>query len=299
MGHAVKGDGTVPLDSLQGLLKAKIGTTTRFVSPGSESDHRYGHKEATSNPNILAAISSILSGNTEVQAATVETEGDHISRYVRLHGVEALTITHPISGSISSTDHTLDFFSFPGVSVNQEGESGYLITMAPDATYDITYKASKPVFLQTNSSDGGSNVRVSQNFNNQPQAQNGELTLHISGNPETSLTYQTSQGVVEVQPTGSYTATSPLDKTPPVVTIRPTANGQVEVVAEDDSALGGIYVSTGGALYHAYSQPLMVPSGTIVTAFADDVVGNRSSVVSYTVQVTNSTKNVYLPLVQR
>jgi hypothetical protein len=297
--QAVRGDGTVPFDSLVGLSKAKIGTTTWFASPGSRFDHYYGHKEATGNTHVLAAITNLLTGNTEVLAASDEVVTDNISRYVRLMGVEALTITHPISGNISTTDHTLDFFSFPDVSVSQEGEDGYVITMAPDAIYSITYKASKPVFLQTNISDGGSEVQVSQSFNNQPRPANGELTLHISGNAEASLTYLTSQGVMEVQPTGRYTGTSPVDETAPVVTIKQTENGHVEVTAVDDSAVLEIYVSTNNTLYQVYSQPLLVPSGTIVTAFADDIVGNRSKVVSYTVQTQNSTLYLYLPLVQR
>jgi pimeloyl-ACP methyl ester carboxylesterase len=297
--HAVTGDGTVPLDSLQGLLKAQIGNTTRFFSPGLGSDHSYSHKEAMSNNKILAAITSILSGSSEVLAASVGTEGDHISRYIRLYGVEALTITHPISGSISSTDHTLDFFSFPGVLVSQEGENGYVITMAPDATYDITYKGSKPVFLQTAISDGGSNIRVSQSFNNQPQTQSGELTLHVSASTEVSLTYQTNLGSLEVQPTGTYTDASPIDQIAPVVTIKQTSGGQVEVVAEDENAITMIYVSKDGNLYTAYTQPFAATAGTVVTSFADDSVGNRSNLVSYTVHASGNTQHIYLPLVQR
>lgn len=297
--HAVVGDGTVPFDSLQGLQKAGIGSTTRFISPGSASDHQYGHKEAVSNPMILGAISSILRNSMQVQAATIEVEGDHISRYVKLYGVEALTITHPVSGSISSSDHTLDFFSFPDVSVSQEGENGYVITMAPEARYDITYKTSGPVFLETSISDGWSDVRASQSFNNQPLTHSGELTVHVSEEPEVSLTYQTEFGSVEVPPTGTYTGTTPLDQAAPAVSIRQALDGRVEVAAEDASGIAGVYVSTDGSLYSLYTQPFTASEGTVVTSFADDNVGNRSAVVSYTVQVSNTMQYIYLPFVRR
>lgn len=294
----VTGDGTVPLESLEGMLKSNIGTTSLFVSYSHASDHLYSHKSATSNPRVLVAIASILNGATMVSAATVEAESDHLSRYVRLHGAEAVTITHPISGSISSTDHTLSIFSFPDVVVNEEDTNGYLITMPSDATYTITYKSSKPVFLATNISDGANNIKVSQSFNNQPRTQNGELTLHVSSSPLVSLTYQTESGISEVLSTGTYTGSTPVDQLPPVVSITQTTVGLVQVSAVDASAVSQVYVSTNSSEYTPYTQPFPALAGTVVTAFADDSVGNRSDVVRY--PVTGGTiRHIYLPLVKR
>jgi hypothetical protein len=106
-----------------------------------------------------------------------------------------------------------------------------------------------------------------------------------------------------IAPTVAVSGTTPLDVTPPTLTVNQSAQQyKIEVILTAEDAGSGVkevYYSLDGAQYRSYTGPLLVDPvlTSRLRAFADDNLANRSSLV--VAELSSSSERVYLPIVLR
>jgi hypothetical protein len=165
--------------------------------------------------------------------------------------------------------------------------------MPTNKTYTITFRTGAyPIALEM--LKGIDNVRPTQTIRYVDLSLPANVTAMLKITPQgvENLRYDKDGDVVfetEVTPTVSVTGAMAQDQTPPVIAFSEKAQGDnrlLTITAIDAGAgVKAVHYSLDGAHFYLYTEPLKIKleddRRSVVYAFADDGVANRSSFVKY------------------
>ncbi|MGZ5434551.1 MAG: lipase/acyltransferase domain-containing protein [Pyrinomonadaceae bacterium] len=297
------GDKTVPLVSARrsgnGIKLNAAGATLKLFAYNTNNNDDVDHLSLARNNNVLTAVVDAL--NSPLDAAIGQAKllgGTALADppeppaqphyYVKLQGVESLTLTDshgsilvPLSGEPNA--------GISGVTVYVSGEKSVFAILPLTDSYELAFAANTPVALEIRK---GTDVDTSEAVRyadlNLPAGVRAKLQITPQGIGV--LQYDTNgDGAFEtsVTPTVSVTGTAAQDTDAPVVSITSTAPGNSSLItitsSDANSGVKATYFSVNGSNFQPYTAPFTVNQyqAPAIHAFADDNVGNRSSLVTH------------------
>jgi pimeloyl-ACP methyl ester carboxylesterase len=298
------GDGTVPSVSATRIGRGHNLNEPRhqlfpITPPSASQDSKVEHLGLCSYPPVIARVLSILSGQNLTSASQmsladqVVDEPSRPAYYVQVIGNPLITITDGVSSAtISSTSLGLDV---PGVNAYIMGDNAFMVVLATDLTYSISFHTgSEPLTINLTQGTADYTTQAIR-YNDLVLPANVNATIRFSPQGVESLKYdRDGDGTFEttVTPTVSVSGSASQDTNPPIVVVvaSPQGNSSLVTITSSDSGSGvkATYYSIDGTNFQLYANPVSVDlyQGSVVYAFADDNVANRSGVVTYYPSVT-------------
>jgi hypothetical protein len=263
------------------------------------------HLGLTENPRVQTCILNILGLTTDeceedtptVQAAATDEVVDE-ANYIRLWGVKSVIITDGISTTSEIMTDTVRAEPLPGMSYEKLGGNAVSLVFSPNQVFTLTLVADD--YMMGELSVGtGSKKREVIGYTDQIVEPGGHVAIVVSNLGLQPMRYDNDDdGVYETSLTPTSHVTGDiLDLVPPKLRFN-LGDNSLMIEAVDDGGVKWVQFSYDGSTYNKYEHELLVAPGQVIYAFAQDLVGNRSGIVSYAVPqaVTN---RLFLPLVNR
>jgi len=232
-------------------------------------------------------------------AKPLQKPATSLSYYVTITGGGYITVTDEMGHSnrpvvTNAKDNQIgDFMAakVANVSIDVLGEQTMQVVMPVNQTYTITFHSDgHPISIELIEGEDNQTPERAVRYTDLVLPAGVSVMLKIVRQRIETLRYdKDGDGTYEmsVQPTVDVSGAAARDITGPAVNFAERlvhAKCTVTITARDSgSGVKAIYYSLDGKKYQAYLRPLIldVASTTVVYAFADDRVANRSSISSY------------------
>jgi DNA-binding beta-propeller fold protein YncE len=317
------GDQTVPVLSAERTqaynapaTKLKVWMVQGRRQNNGLSDGNTEHSQLTMNPMVQTCILFALNRTSEtcdlqeptLQTATTTTQ--HAQRasnassayYVNVRGESDITVSDAYGNSTNTTTGTLTT-PVPNIAIHRLPTGQYLV-LPDDQTYTVSFKTSTtPLFIEIRHGTGSSTSQAVRYLDLSLPA-NVNARIKVSPQGIENLRYDDGSETYPnvIGPTASVSGNQANNTDPPSETVNVTGLLDARKITINATALGtsntlnAIWYSLDGINYQQYTQPIQVnaiQNPTLYT-FADDVVGNRSSLLIYPL-----VHRITLPLVTR
>lgn len=319
----VYGDGTAPLLSTERIgnglnLNAAGSIKIPFTSTKPADDDSYEHTFLTQNPAVWAAIrtalspaspqqarapspksSAIILAHHKVNARSAFTLDDEPTQvegapgyYLHATGIDFINVSDAYGNANTPADGILFSSHVPGVDY-EVNENSIEITTPADQSFTLTFRSSgRPVLLELLKGVGNSEPSQAVRYLDLSLPAGVVAMLEITPTGVEDLRYDgDGDGTFEtvVTPSANAIGTAALDTTSPDIAFSDEQQGtkMLVTISATDSGSGvkAVRYSLDGSHFQAYTAPVLIdPAQTsLVYAFADDNVGNRSGIVSHAV----------------
>jgi len=299
------GDGTVPIVSAtrQGrgqTLNEPQHELIVFNTVSSSDNSKTDHVGLCSNPDVIGRIQSILSGpglgaNSVEFNAKAQVLPSESAYYLQVVGNGSIVVSDSAGKSATLTNDGVGP-DIPGMNAYLMGDKAFMLVLATDQTYTVTLQSeNEPLFISITkgTEESTSQALRYQDLNLPPSVKallsftpQGVDLLRYDGNGDG--TFETV-----VNPTALVAGTAAQDTEAPVLTVaenRQSQNVTVVTVSATDvgSSVKKVSYSLDGTNYQTYSGTFSVdPYRTRkIYSFAEDNVGNRSSVIEFQLTAT-------------
>jgi len=302
----VRGDDTVPLESASRIgnglnLNARQNTTVvRCFGP---NDDMLKHSQLTSNPHVFDYVLSILknttppstgcetkftTGQVSINQTVPTVENPVVSAYyLNLINTSSLSITDAF-GNVMAIINDSIAGDVPGVTIDPLGERSIAATFQTDQSYAITFRSgSDPMIIEL---QRGTNTFLDLAVRYLDMQLPVNTSIQLTLTPLGAVVYYdgNNDSIFEtyIPPTFSVSGAKANDVDPPEVIIRKASTGPNSLITIDavdvESGVRGVFYSIDGINYTPYTKPISVDilKNRVMYAFAEDGVGNRSSIIS-------------------
>lgn len=239
---------------------------------------------------VLADLVEPAGGATQNAAVNSDASVGNVvaspTNYVKIYGSAAVTVSDSAGHSTSTSDPSKVGVTLPGVSFNLLGDNSVLVVLPNDQEYKITFSSvGSPVFIEFSRGTDGSATQAAR-FQDVTIPAGSTALLKVT--PTAGLEdvrYDTKGDGLFTQlifPTASVTGAAAQDVDQPTLSIASAPQGTaatITITANDaGSGVKRVMYSTNGTQFQQYGGPLTVDTSkvAVVTAFAEDVAGNRS-----------------------
>ncbi|MDP9315905.1 MAG: alpha/beta fold hydrolase, partial [Chloroflexota bacterium] len=313
-----RGDGTVPALSARRTsadgtknFNAPNATVKRPVkadgrTPDGNNEHVGIMSNLKAHELILQYLSDSTRSESQVQATDVSVSASGAvddlppslpAHYLTLEGIKGWVVSDDLGNSTAPSNESDTLGGLvPGVTIHSLGENADEIIMNADQRYTVLFRTSAgPMFIEvlTGTADTTTHAirysglslpaNVIARLNFSPE---GIETLQYDSNGDGSFD-------ASIRPSVNVSGALANDREPPVVTA--TQSGQngktlVSLTAQDNTeGLSSLFYSLDGTNFQQYDRPLAIDPTVQprLYAFADDQVGNRSSLYETDVQLFN------------
>lgn len=306
------GDHTVPE-----LSASRIGTdnynvpsaTLRIVRPANGDTE---HTNLTQNSNVQSCILDFLQqGSCTILQAPQPVPKDASVRihdsaasayYVNIRGVPDITITDTFGNAINTISGTITT-DIPNITVHRLNTGQYLV-LPNDQTYTVMFRThNNPLFIEVAKGTGEKTNQLIRYLDLTLPA-NTNAQLKITSQGVENLRYDDGSGTFAnvINPTISVTGSQASNIYAPVVSIKvtgPLDAKSVDITAKATGAnnnISAVWYSVDGTTFKRYKQGISINTmqNPTLYVFADDQIGNRSSLLIYSL-----THLVYVPVVKR
>jgi probable HAF family extracellular repeat protein len=295
------GGGTVPITS---SIRSGLNDGNAVLRPITTGNA--DHNGMVSDPKVHKAILGYL--QPTIQQALVSTTPDAAltvqpGYYLWLSSVSTVTLADEFGNRLEPVD---DYFlkTVPNTSYYQLDEFTHVMVLPSDQTFTMTFSAPTEPFAMDISYGPYPTIEKLIRYQDLSLPPNVNTQLVITPMGARKLQYDSNgDGTVDtdITPTVDVSGEMALDDEPPLIQIititQQPGTRLVEIDANDNaSGVKTIYYSLGNNRYQVYSQPfeLSEPASVTLSVFAEDNVGNRSSIY----RVAGS-QPLYLPEIQR
>ncbi|MFN2579140.1 MAG: Ig-like domain-containing protein [Pyrinomonadaceae bacterium] len=320
----VKGDGTVPVLSAERLaIGTNLNAPGSVVLPFTHPSSAVEHTALAQNPDVLAAVLSVLNSNSQAKHLAIESnervrahhvakaavvatrsrrpqspEQTDFSHYVTVWGVDHVIVEDASGNRNDPIPGTAFGDSLPDVTY-ELGLSSVSVVTPVDQTYTLTFQSSgDPMSVEALTGLSNETPALAIRYLDLNVPRGTTVMLRMTAEGVEYLRYDADEdGIFEsvVVPTASAIGNSALDLEGPTLTSTEEAHGTDRVVTlavDDISGVRNVRYSLDGFRFQPYLAPVHINSceSRTLYAFADDEVGNRSNL--FTVQLTNLAPDV-------
>lgn len=315
-----EGDGTVPLPSAarqdeNGVrdYNAPKATCYQVTSDDEKDSENRSHLELTQNRTSLQKVAEFLDNSVEsirpprttcdasgTQANALVAAAIPATHRLTFHNATEIVVRDAFGNSTPPISPAIDR-AVPGVDILTLGERVESVTLPATQAYTLTFATGTGLGIGIELRTGtGSTITHTIHYKDLALPPQAKAQLVFSPQGIDLLRYDADgDGVFEssITPTVDVSGPQANDQEPPTIEMMQTTQGNhrlLTLTAQDaESGVQALYYSLDGTQFQVYTSPLLLdPAQTPdVYAFADDVVGNRSSEVRYaldTLQVTGS-----------
>jgi hypothetical protein len=260
----------------------------------------------THNADVQDAILQALGqSDSQVQEVPLQQEETpvELAYYFEITGSPAITITDSLGQSIDilnsppSTD-------VPDIAAYKLGETTYIIVIPTDQQHTVAFEgADRPLQVEVRRGTGATTTEAARYLDLELPA-NTAAQIELPPDTIQSLRHdEDGDGTFErvIDPTAAVSGAAANDTDAPDISIdtaeQPDGTVNVTITATDDSGVSKLLYSLDGTIFSPYTESLQFDpaQASTIYAFADDQVGNRSSVAVAQLR----TLRTYLPIIIR
>jgi PKD repeat protein len=313
-----RGDETVPITSSTRLtsLGNYNAPNVKPVQPATDEGTPIGdntHTGIVANPAVHEMVLEYLADSvdshdsvpgiqsfSDQEPDTAPMLPSRPAYYVTFDGGTEVVVSDSLGNSTAPISDTFRGV-VPGVTIDSLGDDAESIVLDPTQSYTVTFRTTgAPLFLEVRQGTGTTTSHVVRYIDKElPTGVTARLKLTPQG-IETLRYDVDSDGTFDsvITPTVDVSGARANDRERPVITASQRAQeGQVLVtlISQDTGAgVQALYYSLDGTQFQPYTTPITVDPAAVPTmyAFADDQVGNRSSLFQTTIAAENSAPTV-------